>query len=67
MRPKHLLALLLAAIPLACFPQIEANDPVSFRQNKRDGISMEENVKPDDIFILRRGGVEIGMCDSRRW
>lgn len=53
MRPKHLLALLLTAIPLMCFPQIEVNDSISFGQNKPEGISMEENRKPDNVSGIK--------------
>lgn len=49
MKHKHLLALLLAVIPLSCFSQIELNDSISFGANKVEGIDMEGAAKPDCI------------------
>lgn len=49
MKHNRLLALLLAAIPLACFPQTELNDSISSGQNKFEGISMDGAAKPDSI------------------
>lgn len=49
MKQKHLLALLLAVIPLACFSQTELNDSISFGQNKLEGFSLEGVSKPDSI------------------
>ncbi len=49
MKHKHLLALLLAVIPLACFSQTELNDSISFGQNKLEGCSLEGVAKPDSI------------------
>lgn len=49
MKQNRFLSLLLAAIPLACFPQIELNDSISFGQNKFEGISMDGAEKPDSI------------------
>lgn len=49
MKHKRLLSLLLAAIPLACFPQTELNDSISFEQNKFEGISMDGAAKTDSV------------------
>lgn len=49
MKHKHLLALFLAVVPLACFSQIEVKDSISFRQNKPDSIYMKAIVKPYSI------------------
>lgn len=53
MKLKHLLALILAALPLISFAQTEFNDSSSFGQNKPDGIILEEVVKPDSISEMK--------------
>ena len=53
MKREHLLALLLAVIPLACFSQTELNDSISFMQNKFEGVNMEGVIKPDSLSSVK--------------
>lgn len=53
MKHNHLLALLLAVIPLTCFSQTELNDSISFGQNKLEGFSMDGVTKPDSISRVK--------------
>lgn len=52
MKHKYLMTLLLAAVPMACFAQIEMTDSLPVGQNTPDNIHLETIGKPDSISGL---------------
>lgn len=52
MKLKHLLALILAALPLISFSQTEFNDSISFGRNKPDNVILEGVANPDSIPVM---------------